>query len=183
MDVTSANTAFKAGQGNVASVWGNLIFTEDKNIFTVVTGGLEIDIGSVSNIVCNPRSINALKRDAIIKWLEVYEMAASWIINNMEEATQMFVEHSEHEGIISNFNETLTLMKYNKFFTLKDNYDFFNQQVQNGRMNKQEELIYNSLDFFVSQGSYQPESLDKLISGYFDGSYINDLYVLHKDDL
>ena len=180
MDVTSANTAFKAGQGDVASVWGNLIFTEDKKDFVVVTGGLEIEIGSVSNIVANPRSLAGPKKEAIIKWLELYQMATQWIIDNLEEGTQMFVEHSEYEGIISNYDETLTLMRYNKFFTLEDNYNFFNQRVRDGKMSKQEEFIYNPLSFFVDQGAYQPEALDKLISGYFKGEYIKQVYERHK---
>jgi len=148
--------------------------------YVVVTGGLEIDIGSVSNIVANPRSLAGPKREAVIKWLEVYQMATQWIIDNLEEATELFVEHSEYEGIISNYEETLTLMRYNKFYSLEDNYNFFNESVQNGRMSKQEEFIYNPLSFFVDQGAYEPESLEKLLSGFFQGEYIQEVYERQK---
>jgi len=176
MDVTSGNTAFKAGQGDVVSLWGNFIFTEDKDDFVVATGGREIDIETCGSLIANPVSLAGPKREAIVKWLEVYFMTVEWIIDNLEEATQYFVEHSEYEGIIANYDETLTLMRANGFHTMEANVEAFNLRVQDGRMSRQEEYIYKPLLFFVEQGNYEPFTLDKLLEGYFPPEYVMEAY-------
>lgn len=177
MDVTSANTAFLAGQGDVACLWGSIIFAEDKADYVVISGGQQIDIGSVSNCVANPRSLET-KREAILKWFELYEMAMEWINNNQEKAIELYIQQCEEAGMETTYETAKNEITANRFITLKENYEYFHTDVD-GKMNKQEALIYNALDFFVGQGNYEPETLDKLLDGYFQSDFVDEIYARH----
>lgn len=176
MDVSNANTAFLAGQGDVAGLWGSIIFAEDKADYTVVTGGELIDIGSVSNCVANPRSMES-KGDAVLKWFECYEMAIQWINENPEETVEYYIQHLEEQGMETSYEVAEKEVAANRFITLEENHELFHTE-ENG-MSKQESLIYNALAFFVEQGNYEPEALEELLNDHFPSDSVDELYAKH----
>ena len=163
MEVSSANTAFKAGQGDVVGVWGPLVYSEDKKDLVMVSSDAWVKTGIVTNYVANPQAWEE-KSEAITKWLEVCNMTGEWIQENMEEAAAYMTQMYEEDGYPSTDEENLKILQNNPFCSLEYDKDIVTMNEEN-TMSKMEQQTYDAMSVFVKMGNYTNEQLDELIKG------------------
>lgn len=164
MDVSSANTAFKAGQGDVVGVWGSLLYDEDKKDLVMVSSDAFVGTGIVTNYVATSQAWNN-KQAAIEKWLEVTIMGGEWAEANMQEAAEMMVEMNEEDGFPSKVEDNFTILDNNPYATLEDSYNYYTRKNEDNSMLIAEAQIYDAMAVFVKMGNYQQEQLDNLLKG------------------
>ncbi len=175
MDVTSSNTAFKAGQGEVAGIWGPLIYSEDKADYIMASKAAWVDTGLVTDYVASQEGMNE-KREAISKWMELNIKIGEWCNENKEEAAKYMTELGEIDGIESNVSDNIQLIEDNPYFTLEECYQAATENTAEGDMLVYVAQNYNPMKFFAEQGNYTEEDLQKLLSGNFDNALISEIY-------
>lgn len=163
MEVSSANTAFKAGQGDVVGVWGPLVYSEDKKDLVMVSSDAWVKTGIVTNYVANPKAWEE-KSEAIIKWLEVCIMAGEWIQENQEEAATYMTQMYEEDGYPSTDEENLKILQNNPFCSLEYDKDIVTMNEE-GTMSKMAQQTYDAMSVFVKMGNYTEEQLNELTKG------------------
>lgn len=175
MDVTSSNTAFKAGQGEVAGIWGPLIYSEDKSDYVMASKAAWVDTGLVTDYVASQEGMTE-KREAIAKWMELNIKIGEWCNENKEEAAEYMTELGEIDGIESDVADNIQLIEDNPYFTLEECYQGATENTEEGDMLIYIAQNYNPMAFFVEQGNYTEEDLQKLLEGNFDNTLITEVY-------
>lgn len=175
MDVTSSNTAFKAGQGEVAGIWGPLIYSEDKKDYVMASKAAWVKTGLVTNYVATPVGLKE-KREAIAKWVELNTLVGEWCNEHVEEAAEYMTELGEIDGINSEVSDNVQLIKDNPYFTLEECYQASTEKTEDGRMYIYEAQYYNPMEFFVEQGNYTESDLEKMLGGNFKNEMITEIY-------
>lgn len=181
MEVANVNTALRANQGEVGALWGSFAYAQDiYDDFTVVMSANDLGIELPTVMVANPRSYeDPEKYAAIKKWMELYFATAEWIYandDNFQQAAEMFTEINEEVGVTSTLEENITVLKNNHHYTLEENYEYYNNKSDDGKMLVIEKMNYDPLMFFIEKGNYQPEDEATFLNGYFKGDIINELY-------
>ena len=175
MDVTSSNTAFKAGQGEVAGIWGPLIYSEDKSEYIMASKAAWVDTGLVTDYVASQEGMEE-KREAIAKWMELNIRIGEWCNENKEEAAEYMTELGEIDGIESNVSDNVQLIEDNPYFTMEECYRGSTENEEGSDMLVYIAQNYNPMEFFVEQGNYTEEDLQKLREGKFDNTLITEVY-------
>lgn len=181
MDVTSINTALRAGQGEVGALWGSFAYASDMaDDFTMALSAEDLDMEIQTVMVANPASYeDPVKYEAIKKWMELYFATVDWIYasqENFDQAAQMFTEINTDFGIKCTLEENVVVMDNNGYYTLEENYELFNTRTDDDAMLLVEKINYDPLVFFVGQGNYKPEDEQTFLGGYFKADIINELY-------
>lgn len=179
MDVTSSNTAFKAGQGEVAGIWGPLIYSSDKQDYIMASKASWVKTGLVTNYVATPVGMET-KREAIAKWMELNIKIGEWCNENPEEAAEYMTELGDLDGIISDVSDNVQLIQDNPYFTLEECYQAARSKTEDGAMLIYEAQYYNPMKFFVEQGNYTEEDLEKILGGNFKNELISEIYAKTK---
>ncbi|MGE5615175.1 MAG: ABC transporter substrate-binding protein [Bacillota bacterium] len=176
MDVSSANTAFLAGTGDVVGVWGSLLYTDDKKDLVMVANDAMVKTGIVTNYVATGEAWGK-KREAIEKWLELCIMAGEWAEANLQKAAEMMVEMNADDGFPSKVEDCYTILDNNPYATLEDNYKYYTEKNEKGDMLIAEAQIYDAMSIFVKMGNYTEEQLNKLLAGdNFVGDPVKAIY-------
>ena len=164
MDIATANTAFLAGQGDVVGVWGPLLYNEDKKDLVMVSNDAWVKTGIVTNYIASADGWKE-KQAAIEKWLEVTVMGGEWAMQNIEEAAQYMVDMNELDGYPTELEDNIGIIEDNPFATLEDNYNYYTQNSEDGKMLIAKAQAYNPMSVFVKMGKYSQEQLEALGAG------------------
>jgi sulfonate transport system substrate-binding protein len=175
MDVTSSNTAFKAGQGEVAGIWGSLIYSSDKADYIMASKAKWVDTGLVTDFVATREGLEN-NSEAILKWMELCIYIGEWCNENPEEAAEYMTELGEIDGIEADVSDNVQLINDNPYFTLEECYTASTEEAHDGKMLVYEAQNYDPLEFFVQQGNYTEDDLEKILGGNFDNQYIISVY-------
>jgi ABC-type nitrate/sulfonate/bicarbonate transport system substrate-binding protein len=178
MSPSTGNTVLRSSKGAIVGLWGTLSYTSDLDEKFVRVIQAE-DVGAVfaTALTANPKSYaDPVKRKAIKKWVELYLITVDWIAKNIDEASEYFSEWNEASGIKASPEECKRNILDNMFYTLEENYEMATTMTDDGKMNLFEAINYKPLEFFVSEGYYKPESLEKLLSGNFNSEIVEELY-------
>lgn len=170
MDISSANTAFLAGQGDVLGVWGPLLYADDKKDLVMVSNDAWVKTGIVTNYVASAEGWGS-KQAAIEKWLEVTIMGGEWAMQNVEEAAQYMVDMNEFDGFTTTLKDNKTIIEDNPFATLEDNYNYYTKKNDQGMFIAKSQ-IYNPMSVFVEMGKYSKEQLNGV--GSSDANFTGD---------
>lgn len=179
MDMTNANTAFRAGQGDATCLSGNLALgmKAETEKYTVVADADKIGAYAPSALVANTEVLkDSKKREAIKKWLEIHFATVAWTRDNVEQAAEWYLEFAENEGVKSTYESCLEFFKLEGLYTLEDNYNmFFKEKSPDGKMSLLAWTNYSPLQFFVDQGK-QPESILQDLLDTIDDSLVKEIY-------
>ena len=178
MEVSSANTAFKAGQGDVVGVWGPLVYSEDKADLVMVSSDAWVKTGIVTNYVANPKAWEE-KEEAITKWLEVCIMTGEWIQEHQEEAAVYMTQMYEEDGYPSTDEENLKILQNNPFCSLEYDADIVTMNSDN-TMIKMAQQTYDAMSVFVKMGNYTQEQLETLKDSNFLAEPVQSIAAEHK---
>lgn len=175
MDVTSSNTAFKAGQGEVAGIWGPLIYSQDKQDYIMASKASWVKTGLVTDYVATPVGMET-KQEAIAKWMELNIKIGEWCNENPQDAAEYMTELGDLDGIVSEVSDNIQLIKDNPYFTMEECYQASTEKTEDGRMLIYEAQYYDPMKFFVEQGNYTEEDLEKILGGNFKNQLISEIY-------
>lgn len=178
MDVASASTAFKAGEGDVVGVWGSLLYDEafsgEDSEYVLVSSDKWLGSGLVTNYVASPRFMSD-NEAAVEKWLELAFMGAQWCKDNLEEAAELFVEFDEGDGYTTAFETAYAIISENPYATLEENHGYYTT-VEDGHP-VAENQIRTPMAGFVAMGNYTQDQFDQLFAGdNFIGDPVISIY-------
>lgn len=177
MDLPSANTAFKAGEGDVAASVTAVSFAEDKKNYVAVASGENLNMGMMSNLVVNNSSLNdPEKREAIKIFLKQYFRAVDWQRENPEEAAEYMSVLFEDDAYPCDSEIAFQIMKADYQYGLEESYQMMNTKAEGKDYTIMEDKVVQPLEYFISFGNYPPEAVDKVLDHKFDNSLINELY-------
>ncbi|ONI47353.1 hypothetical protein AN644_00580 [Candidatus Epulonipiscium fishelsonii] len=175
MEVPNINTALRAGQCEVGGVWTNYAYGDlnENNTPVIKTD----DIGAIllAGLSATQTAIDE-KPEAIQKWMELYFAVVDWTYaseENLNQVMEWFIEWNEENGIASVESEIAAHMKYQKPYTLEENIEMFTTLSENGNYNKFLEYNVDPLKFYIDQGNYKPEDMDK----FLDPAYLNTTFL------
>ena len=181
MDVASANTAFKAGEGDVVGVWGSLAYSEDKKDLVMVSSDAWVKTGIVTNYVATPKAWEE-KKEAITKWLEVCIMTGEWIQEHPEESAAYMTQMYDEDGYPSTDEENLTILNNNPFCSLEYDQDIV-QMNEEGTRNKMADQTCTAMEVFVKMENYTQEQLEEMQkSDNFLSEPVMEIAAIHKND-
>lgn len=180
MEVPNINTALRAGKCEIGGVWTNYPYGSLNEIATPVMKASDVGVILVTSFATTPKIMeDKAKKEAVKKWMELYFAAVDWMYasdENLNQAIDWFMEWNDENGIASVREEIEAHCKYQACYTLKDNMDMIKTNSENGDYNLFIEYNIEPLKFFVDQGNYKPEDINKFLEPqYIDTTFIEEL--------
>ncbi len=175
MDVTTALTAFKGGEGDMISVWTSTSI-EAESLGYVRAASSRFDENHViipTTLCATDKALNdPLKHEAILKLWELYYRTLKWEKENLEEAAKLFAETCAIEGVSGADDYDLCYTSLKDWFFPKyldemielmttkgpDPAGLYEGEIGNGYNE-----LFNTFDFFMSQQKYTIENRNFLI--------------------
>lgn len=178
MDVPTAYSAFLAGEGDLVVLTGSagtFSMLEDAENFTPVSSGNMADTGLMCNIVANKNSYaDPAKYEAMKALLGVYFKALDWIKENPEAAVAHLLDYSEESGNAMDEVKAPKYLAADTYFSLQEACDMMTNQAEGKDYSEMEGKLLGILDFFMTHGSYQPGSDQKLL-GHTDAKLLSEV--------
>jgi len=184
MDVTSVNTAMRAGTCEVGCIWGSLAFVPDmKELFVPVIGAMDVGCPLPAGMYWNSTFYKE-HYDAVIKFIELYFRAVDWVYENEDNAKYLLDVwddwNSENSvNVTAQVNAQYLIDPDSRYYSLKENYDYFKETTtasDGTEMSGFENLTYEPLKFLVSVGSYQEGTLSAFLDNKCNGDAIKYVY-------
>ncbi|ONI39424.1 hypothetical protein AN639_03930 [Candidatus Epulonipiscium fishelsonii] len=175
MEVPNINTALRAGQCEIGGLWTNYPYGSINENNTAIMKADDVGTVLVTALATSQHVIDE-KPEALQKWMELYFAAVDWTYaseENLAQAIEWFMEWNEENGIPSVEEEIAAHMEYQKCYTLEENLEMFNTLSENGEYNKFMEYNVEPLKFYIEQGNYKPEDMDK----FMDPTYLNSTFL------
>ncbi|ONI47352.1 hypothetical protein AN644_00575 [Candidatus Epulonipiscium fishelsonii] len=175
MDVPNINTALRAGQCEIGGFWNNYPYGDITKNNTAIMKADDIGVVLLASMAATQTAIDE-KPEAIQKWMELYFATVDWIYANDEnfnQAVSWYTEWNEENGIPSTDIESAAHLTYSSSYTLEENIKMFNTLSKDGEYNKFIEYNIEPLKFYIEQGNYKPEDMDK----FLDPAYLNTTFL------
>lgn len=178
MDTPTANSAFLAGEGDVAVLTGAISLSDDKKDFVMVSSGPLAECGLDCSVVATEDAVQN-KHDEIIAFLKAYFRAVEWISNNKDEAVKDLLAFCEETGKDLSEESANIFINAENFYSVADNYKMLNEKAEGSDYCVMEQRILNILEFFISAGNYS-EGDDAKFVGHTNNTFINEIYEASK---
>ena len=162
MDPAAANTAFKAGNGDLVQAWGVYALRGAGEGWVPVTSINACGYSNPNQIICGGGFLEE-NPEAAVKWLRAYYRAMDYINANPEEAAQMMVDFCVENGTLTEYDDALAIMKPAAQDTLAGSIEMFTKNAD-GMSPMMESMDY-LMQLFVKQGNYTEEDRSKFMSG------------------
>lgn len=176
MDTPTTNSAFLAGEGDVAVLTGVVSFDADKEDYVLAANGEISDAGLDGVVIANYDSVEA-KRDEIVAFLTAYLKAVEWIDAHKgeEEVINDLVTFYEESGKTTSAEAAEIILNSETYYSLEDNYNMLHTVKDGDDYVTIEQRIYDVLTFFIQAGNYQ-EGDDERFAGHVDTSFVDAVY-------
>lgn len=172
MDVTSALTAFKGGQGDGLAVWNAIAFSaEDSGFKRVSDAGKQGDINACGLIATEDAVKN--KRELLKKAWQVYYRTWEWAKSspeNMQKSVDYYVESCDEQGILITPDIAKRSLDYYRVPSLEECIEIMTKEEpdKEGKYTKRQVLkaendLNYTMDFFISQGKYTDDDRNKIL--------------------
>ena len=163
MDVSSALTAFRRGEGDGLAVWNNIAFAAEDAGFIRVADAGKLGVTNACALMATPNALNN-KRELIKKAWQTYYLTWQWANEssaNMQKARDYFLESCENEGVASDkdtVRRSLELFQCPSVSnainvmseTRSDNAGLYTKRP----LLRAENDLLQTLDFFIGQNRY-----------------------------
>lgn len=170
MDVTSGLTAFKAGQGDVLCVWNAIAYNAEDSGYVRISDAGQMGLNVTSTMCATPNAL-ANKSELIDKAWMVYFLTWDWCKQseeNMTKAVELYVESCEDEGVVA--DESICERALSIFLcpTPAEAVKMMTAPVpdrdgKGGEVTQATNDLFETLDFFISVGSYTAEDRTKIL--------------------
>lgn len=172
MDVTTALTAFKAGEGDGLAVWTSTAIEAEQLGYVKAAGADTNGVIVPTTVLATDKALgDPAKREAITKMWELYFITTDWIMDNLDDAAELYMETCTIEGVSGADNYELCHESLSRFkpYGLEDELTLMNNVAADPMGLAKRELtggeidLFNTLDFFISQEKYTSADRDKII--------------------
>lgn len=177
MDVPQAFTAFKAGHGDIVSLW------DPQSVFAKDEGWVRVSSGPASGermfcvIVASEEAVKKRPTE-ILDWLRIYYEICGEYKNKPDETEKYLMEFQKENGMQVDQRTARVIVEERTMPTLEDQAKMFA-----GEYGKREVdvIMNNVLDYFITQGRYEPSDKERLVKRhYIDDSFIKKLLAEKK---
>jgi sulfonate transport system substrate-binding protein len=169
MDVTSGLTAFLAGEGDAVCAWNAIAYNAEDNGLLRVTDIGQMNLNNICGLCATPDAIEN-RLDLITKAWMVYYMTWEWCQEsekNMAKAVELYVESCEDEGVISDESICRRALEVFECPSVAEAYALMTEtetdRSGSGEVTKASNLLFETLDFFISLGNYTSADREKII--------------------
>ena len=180
MDIASALTAFKGGQGDGIAVWNAIACSAEDAGFVRVDDAGTLDITVFNGFMATPDAL-ANKRDLVKLGWEVYYLTWQWCNEseeNMQKATDLYLESCDNEGIICDEATAERVMSYYACPSISEVEKLMTEASPDdqGLYTKRDLLqaekdLLVTMDFLIGVGKYSNDDREKnLDNGMMDAS-------------
>ncbi len=171
MDVTSGLTAFKAGQADVLCVWNAIAYNAEDSGFVRISDAGQMGLNVTCGLCATPDALANKTELVDLAWM-VYYLTWDWCKQseeNMAKAVELYVESCEDEGVVADESiceramsifacpspaEAVALMT-----TMEPDRSGNGSEVTAATND-----LLDTLDFFISVGSYTTEDRENILS-------------------
>ena len=175
MDMATAGSAFRAGEGDAATLGAQagLTMMKDKDFTMVSTGpwaklDLMINWISTKNVLADPE-----KREAILLFWDVYYKSLDWIKNNSNAAIDLLVDYNAEMGTSLDRGSAEYYLTLDPYFTMQEGVDMMVNKAPGKNHSVMEERLIGVLQFFIDTGSRQKGDVEKFV-GHVDPSMMQE---------
>ena len=179
MDVTSALTAFNAGEGDALCVWNAVAYNAEDSGLVRITDVEQLGINNICGLAATTDALEN-KSDLIdLAWM-VYYLTWDWCQQseeNMAKAVELYVESREDEGVVSNESVCQRALDIYAGPTPAEAVSLMTTEEEDrlGQADRPllaaENDLLETMDFFISIGSYTEEDRSAIIEkGLVDSS-------------
>lgn len=186
MDVMTAMTAFKAGEGDMMCVWTSTSIEAENLGYVRAASSLENKVVIPTTVCATDAALNdPIKHEAIVKMWELYYRSLSWIKENIEEAAQLYTDSCTIEGVSGADDYDLCYTSLNDWFFPVDLDTMVDMMTTTGadagglrsdEINNGYNELFNTFDFFMSQEKYTVDDRNFLIdNGKVDGTIAQEV--------
>lgn len=169
MDVTSGLTAFKAGEADAMCAWNAVAYNADDEGYVRVTDMGQMELNNICGLCATQDAIDNKSQLIETAWM-VYYMTGEWMKANEEnkaKAVELYVESCEDEGVISNESICERALDVFNVPTVKEAYAEMTtketDRAGSGEVYEASNLLFETLDFFITLGSYTAEDRQNII--------------------
>ena len=179
MDVTSALTAFNAGEGDALCVWNAVAYNAEDSGLVRIADVEQLGINNICGLAATADAMEN-KADLIdLAWM-VYYLTWDWCQQseeNMAKAVELYVESCEDEGVVS--NESICQRALDIYacpspveaVSLMTTEEDDRRGLADRSLLAAENDLLETMDFFISIGSYTDEDRSNIIEkGLVDAS-------------
>lgn len=172
MDVPSAYTAFKSGQGDIVALWDPQSYQAEEEGWIKVSSGEASGESMPTVLVASQKAIDE-NWDAVYSWIKNYYEIAEIYKEDIDTQSKYLLEMQLDNGIDTTEELAKRFVEDRPLPTLEDNIEFFKGEPGS---RKADEVISKIIKFFVDQGTYTEKDQKKLEEGGFvDGQFIKAL--------
>lgn len=180
MDIASALTAFKGGQGDGIAVWNAIATSAEDAGFVRVDDAGSLGITVFNGFMATPEALSE-RRDLVKTAWEVYYLTWQWCNaseENMDEAVAYYLESCENEGIACDEHIAEVVMSYCAVPTLSEAAALMtdaspdDQGLYTSRdLLQAEKDLLVTMDFLISIGKYTNDDRNTILDNQMvDGS-------------
>lgn len=172
MDISSALTAFKGGQGDGIAVWNAIACSAEDAGFVRVDDAETLGITVFNGFMSTPSAL-ADRRELVKKAWEVYYLTVQWMHEseeNMARATELYLESCDNEGIICDEATAERVMNYYACPSVKEVYELMTkaspdvQGLYTSRdLLQAEQDLLVTMDFLISVGKYSNDDRNSIL--------------------
>jgi ABC-type nitrate/sulfonate/bicarbonate transport system substrate-binding protein len=170
MDVPQAYTAFKAGQGDIVSLWDPQSFTAADEGWIRVSSGPATGEVMPTVIVASEKAIQK-NPEMVYRWLKTYFQVCDKYRDNIKGQADYLKTMQLENGIQVTDDLAFKFVDKRPLPSLIQQKELFAGEYG---ARKVDIIMGNVIDFFVSQGRYEPADKEKLIKNHFIESQFVD---------
>lgn len=172
MDVPQAYTAFKAGQGDIVSLWDPQSFTAADEGWVKVSSGPATGQVMPTVIVASEKAINE-DPEAVLAWLRTYFEVCDLYRDDIDGQAQHLLEMQLENGMQVDLELATKFVEKRPLPSLKQQKELFAGEYGERKVDT---IMENVIDFFVAQGRYEESDKEKLTENHFiDSRFIDQL--------
>jgi sulfonate transport system substrate-binding protein len=174
MPVAQGFPAFKAGQADIVALWSPFGFLAEAAGWVKVSSADAIDVTLPTLIVASDKAIKN-RRDDVRKWFSIYMKGVDYVQKDSKRAAKLLFNLEKENGIKLSEKDSLLEVTHRPFANMKEQVKLFKKEPGKTYC-RAEEIIYQFVDYLISQGRIEPKDKQRLIDNKFvDGSIIESL--------
>ena len=172
MDVPSAYAAFKAGEGDVVSLWDPQSYQAEEEGWVRASCGEATGEPFPTVYVASEKAIEE-NWDAVYTWFKTNIEINEAFEGDIDGQTEYLLQRQLENGIDTDESLAKRFCEDRPLSTLEKNIEYFKGEPGSRYM---DEVMFNIVDFFVAQGSYSEADKETLkTNGWIDSQFIEAL--------
>lgn len=158
MEVNSANTAFKAGEGDALISW--LALSVDAVNDGFIKAATCNRVGGDSPSVIYATAAACQEPELVKTVLDIYYKAARWMTEHTDETVQYYYDHLYNNGVTATMEECRAVVEGIPYHTVEESREYMkkNEAGERRLMN----CFADIMDFLIKQGSYTEDDLETI---------------------